>query len=242
MKVRAVILDLYGTLLEVGLPPADAEERWNAHFFRWLKRSAPLGRVGFIAASSREIATRHEQARARGIAYPEVNWEAVVTYLLPELRNLNTEERDSFLYDLVSAGHSIRLMPGAAPVLAHMQARGLLLGIASNAQAYTLRELNECLQQAGASLNLFTPDICFWSYQHGFSKPDPHVFRILTARLERKGVGADEILMVGDRLDNDILPARRHGWQTWFLGTTSPDQERGGSWGELGAALGLEQP
>jgi putative hydrolase of the HAD superfamily len=206
MKIRAVILDLYGTLLEVGLPAADSVDRWNAHFHQWLQRPPPLSRLEFVAASSRAIATLHEQARARGIAYPEVNWEAVVSSIVPELAKLTPEERDSFLYHLVSTGHSIRLMTGAVPLLKRMAGRGMLLGIASNAQAYTVRELNDCLSQAGESLELFTSDICFWSYQHGFSKPDPHVFQILTARLERKGVAAKEILMVGDRMDNDINP------------------------------------
>ena len=64
---------------------------------------------------------------------------------------------------------------------------------------------------------VFEPDLCFWSYRHGFSKPDPHVFRILTARLEARGLRPAEILMVGDRLDNDIEPARAHGWLTWRL-------------------------
>ena len=58
---------------------------------------------------------------------------------------------------------------------------------------------------------MFDPELRFWSFENGFSKPDPHVFRILTARLEARGISPSETLMVGDRFDNDIEPARAHG-------------------------------
>lgn len=45
----------------------------------------------------------------------------------------------------------------------------------------------------------------------GFSKPDERLF---TAALERSGCKACNAVMVGDRLDNDILPANRLGFQT----------------------------
>ena len=71
---------------------------------------------------------------------------------------------------------------------------------------------------------------------HGFSKPDPHVFRLLSARLQARGIAAGDTLMVGDRLDNDIAPARAQGWRTWQLGAASGG-ETGGDWAALGAFL-----
>jgi FMN phosphatase YigB (HAD superfamily) len=44
---------------------------------------------------------------------------------------------------------------------------------------------------------------------------------MLTARLEARGIAPGETVMVGDRLDNDVEPARAFGWQTWLL-TPSP--------------------
>jgi FMN phosphatase YigB (HAD superfamily) len=32
LKIRAVIFDIYGTLLQVGAPPADADVRWQKLF------------------------------------------------------------------------------------------------------------------------------------------------------------------------------------------------------------------
>ncbi|MEK7674360.1 MAG: HAD hydrolase-like protein [Verrucomicrobiota bacterium] len=37
---------------------------------------------------------------------------------------------------------------------------------------------------------------------------------ILTARMTARSIPPSQTLMVGDRLDNDIEPARAHGWQT----------------------------
>ena len=38
--------------------------------------------------------------------------------------------------------------------------------------------------------------------------------------------------MVGDRLDNDLEPARAQGWQTWHL-TNAPSGPGAGSWADL---------
>ncbi len=49
------------------------------------------------------------------------------------------------------------------------------------------------------------------SAEVGLSKPDP---AILALALERAGCGSDQAWMVGDRLDNDIRPAKKAGWRT----------------------------
>ena len=90
----------------------------------------------------------------------------------------------------------------------------LLLGIVSDAQPYTLRELDEGLRSAGLSLAIFEKHLCLWSFEAGLYKPDPHVFRTLVFRLARRGIRPDETLVVGDRIDNDIEPARAQGFQT----------------------------
>jgi FMN phosphatase YigB (HAD superfamily) len=38
--------------------------------------------------------------------------------------------------------------------------------------------------------------------------------------------------MVGDRLDNDIEPARAFGWQTWQL-MSAKQNEHAGNWQDL---------
>jgi HAD superfamily hydrolase (TIGR01549 family) len=49
------------------------------------------------------------------------------------------------------------------------------------------------------------------SEEVGYSKPDPRIYQHV---LREAGCGPEEAMMVGDRLDNDILPARKLGMMT----------------------------
>ena len=237
MKVRAVLFDIYGTLFRVGLPPADADAQWQRLFEETLGTPPPLNRLHFAAACSRVVARRHETARARGIPYPEILWPAVVLEVVPQLRRLPAAGFRRFIYQQMQIGRHIELHPGVAPVLRMLRVRNCLLGLVSNAQAYTREELDVHLGRVGLAPDCFRTDLCFFSFEHGFAKPDPHVFQWATIRLESLGIGPAETLMVGDRLDNDIEPARAFGWQTWHLHSQAGDGRTGGSWEQLRAWL-----
>ena len=235
MKPRAIIFDVYRTILEVGPAPADAEARWEALWRERLGGAARLTLGEFRAATEAAVAREHAAARAVGIAFPEVDWAEVVRTAAPEVAVLDAAGQAEFAFRHSALGHTVRAMAGAAPVLRRLRERGVALGIASNAQPYTWRELDEALAGTGAERGWFEPALCFWSFDHGYSKPDPHVFRGLTARLRARGIAPGETLMVGDRVDNDIAPARAQGWQTWRLG--EGDGASGGDWAQLAAAL-----
>lgn len=236
VRIRAVIFDVYGTLLQVGPPPADATQQWIDLFEQTFRSPPRLQRLEFSVACNRVIVRRHTSARERGIAFPEVQWPTVVAEVLPESARLDAPAREEFLYRLIQTGHTTRLASAAAATLRLLLQRHCRLGIASNAQAYTWRELRQALTGAGLDLAAFDPKLCFWSFDHGFSKPDPHAFRILSARLEAYGIGPAETLMVGDLLDNDIIPARAHGWRAWHL-RNEPAETMGGDWARLQAWL-----
>lgn len=236
VKIRAAIFDIYGTLLEVGPPPKSADALWQKLFADMLNAPPPLNRLEFSRRSSVSIARRHAEAKARGIRWPEVNWPSVVMEVIPSLAKLSARKQEDFILQQMQIGRSLRLAAHAAKCLTQLNDDGILLGIASNAQAYTLRELNNAFQGAGLNLSMFDREIRFWSFENGFSKPDPHAFRILTARLEARAISPAETLMVGDRPDNDIEPARAFGWQTWQL-TARPTREPSGNWSELRAWL-----
>ena len=235
MRIRAVIFDVYGTLLELGPAPPGAEEEWRRTWLQLLDCEPRLNQASFSAACEAFIRREHETARGRGIQFPEVDWPAIVLQAVPEVRALSPTQRQTFLLRLRRAGQTTHLSAETAEVLRALRATGCLLGIASNAQAYTLRELEAGLDVHGLGTDIFEPSLSFWSYQHGFSKPDPYVFQLLSARLRLLGVLPAEAVMVGDRSDNDIEPARRHEWQTWQI---YPAQHAGRDrWKEFLAAL-----
>lgn len=234
MKPRAVIVDIYQTLLDV-LPPPDCAGGWERLWERYFNAPPPLDMRAFARHCDRWITEEHNRARARGISCPEVYWPRIACLAAPDLARLDEAQLDQFLLAQAGLWHQTRLAPGAAETLAALSAAGVLLGIASNAQPYTAHELDECLAGAGLDFSLFHPRLCFWSFEHGFSKPDPHVFRLLAARLWAMNVPPEAALMVGDRLDNDIEPAREQGWQVWRLG--DPALGADGLWEDLRGRL-----
>lgn len=52
---------------------------------------------------------------------------------------------------------------------------------------------------------------CLCSFELGLEKPDPAIFH---QALDRAGCAASQAIIIGDRLDNDIRPARLLGWKT----------------------------
>ncbi len=113
--------------------------------------------------------------------------------------------------------------PGMVELLAALRATGFRLGIAAN-QPLTLPAKLERLGMA----DLF--DSTDGSAALGLHKPDPRLFLAVCARLD--ALPAD-CLMVGDRIDNDIVPARLLGMRTirFRCGRHAAQQPR--SWAEL---------
>ena len=52
---------------------------------------------------------------------------------------------------------------------------------------------------------------CLCSSELGLEKPDSAIFKLA---LERASCAASQAVFIGDRLDNDIRPARLLGWKT----------------------------
>ena len=57
-------------------------------------------------------------------------------------------------------------------------------------------------------------DLIVASAEEGVSKPDRHIFEIA---LERSSCKSDNAVMIGDRIDNDIVPAKQLGMKTIWV-------------------------
>jgi putative hydrolase of the HAD superfamily len=97
-----------------------------------------------------------------------------------------------------------QLRPEVDGLLRRLRGRGLRLGIVAN-QPETARERLAC---AGIG-ELF--DYQGLSALTGLRKPDPRAF---LAAAEAMGVSPSACIMVGDRIDNDIAPAKALGMAT----------------------------
>lgn len=238
MNIRAVIFDIYDTLLERAPRPKDAALRWEELWQRMLGSSAPVSLEEFAGQCDELVQQEHGLARALGVMYPEVLWSEIVAQARTELASLTTEQREEFVFQHTQLRHTARLMVGAAPVLKALKDDCLVLGLASNAQSYTRRELERELASARLTLDLFHPALLLFSFEMGFSKPDPYFFRVLSTRLRLMAIAPAETLFVGNRPENDLAPSRGQGWRTWQLTNSLSDPERGvGGWSELGQWL-----
>jgi HAD superfamily hydrolase (TIGR01509 family) len=108
------------------------------------------------------------------------------------------------------------LYPDALPCLDALRAAGYGIGVAANQPQAT----EAFLRAAGIELD-FVATSAGW----GAEKPAPEFFANV---IRAAGLPADEIAYVGDRLDNDVVPANRAGMVSVFL--------RRGPWGYLHAA------
>ena len=99
------------------------------------------------------------------------------------------------------AANRFELRPGIGAVLYQLRQRDLLLGLAANQPARTLADM-EALGLASLFAHREVSGI------HGFFKPDPRLF---LRACEDLRVEPSECIMVGDRIDNDIAPARMLG-------------------------------
>lgn len=94
--------------------------------------------------------------------------------------------------------------PDAAPVLEALKRRGFRLGVIANQAPGTRERLAKW-----DLLQYF--DVIVASAEAGVAKPDPAIFCMA---LEQASCRPENAIMVGDRLDNDIRPAKALGMTT----------------------------
>ena len=131
--------------------------------------------------------------------------------LADEIENWRREDptglRDSF--------DEADLYPDVRDSLAKLRAAGVKVVIAGNQPLHARKALE--------AMNLGADSILL-SVEMGVEKPAREFFEKVA---QAAGVDPEEILYVGDRLDNDVLPARVAGMRTVLL--------RRGPWGHLHA-------
>ncbi len=264
LPVKAVICAVYGTLLERGPAPDDAEEQWTLLWRANFQRTPRMSLADFNRAADRALQADATLASARGVDVPAPYWPAVAAPLLPELAGLAPDAAAEFLYTHAQLRRSVRLIAGADTVLRELSSRGVLLGLISNGHPHSPVELSLALHapfapvesfippaaahgvfhggEAARELGIFTPPLCFWSFSHGFGKPNLHVFQHVATRLRVRRIEPHEVLMVGENEAGDLEPAKKFGWRTWLLAAAADGRQNAGDWPRLAQTLGLAQP
>lgn len=202
--IRAVVFDLYGTLL---ISDAGGE--------RSGPEPDPEGMPGLGDRLGKTIALHHERRRDEGVAFPEVEirevWaEAMIAGGRPVP---SREELERIILEHECCVHPVWQMPGAIELLGVLRERGLVMGIISNAQFYTLPVMEGLF---GGSLDDlgFHPDLRVFSFEEGEGKPSLRLFETLREKAAALGIAASEIFYLGNDWKKDVLPARAVGFRT----------------------------
>jgi putative hydrolase of the HAD superfamily len=206
--LRAILFDVYGTLLRSSAGEMHPDPAMRALI---------------------------EQAHARSPhPFPEVDIREIHAAMHPALAPAEIE-RLAIVHE--QTVNPVTAMPGAVETLRELSSRGLLLGLVSNAQFYTVPVMEGCLGEPLENLGI-DPGLCILSYLERRAKPDVHLFEVARGRLLERGIQPAEVLYVGNDVRNDIDPAEAAGFRTTlFAGDESSLRLRGRSIEESGADL-----
>lgn len=184
-------------VFDVGETLVDESRMWG-EWADWLG----LTRLTFFAALGAVIAERRHHHEAFRLVRPGIDIAREREARRAQGKLTSIEKRD--------------LYPDAIPTLIRLRAEsGLLIGLAGNQPAAAEAEIR--------ALGL-TVDFVGSSARWGVEKPDPAFFERIVAE---SGLTPDQIAYVGDRLDNDVLPAMASGMLGVFV--------RRGPWGVIHA-------
>ena len=229
--VRAVLFDVYGTLLISGTGDIGvAAGQHGAFGLTGLLRSLGYGRNPEMAAAQipvlleRFITERHTELRAEGVDCPEVEIRDVWKKALAVLRNEGLiddpdhDPNDARFIEFLAIGYELEVnpvwsMPGFPEVVEALSNANLRLGIVSNAQFYTPPILESLAGKSLAEMG-FEEGLCAWSYRLSRAKPSPKVFSGPLERLSEDGIAPEEVLYVGNDMLNDVYAASEAGCRT----------------------------
>ena len=148
-----------------------------------------------ISVTCEEIRTILEEAAARQARSP-------ISRAIARLTN-SEELRGRLRAEAIWRRDLEKPYPEAARVLAALSER-YRIGIIANQPPGTVARL----EMWGFSKFV---SLCLPSAELGLSKPDLRMFELA---MKRSGCEPEHAVMVGDRIDNDITPAKSLGWKT----------------------------
>jgi FMN phosphatase YigB (HAD superfamily)/glycosyltransferase involved in cell wall biosynthesis len=201
LRHRAVIFDIYGTLLHAVAGGVKPDFTVDAKLIEVLRAHGHAAPESPSSALHARVLAHHARA---GVAFPEVD----LRVLWREVLNLNERvDTHALVRACEEVWHPAKPMPGAGEFVRQLAACGIPLGLLSNAQCNTLAAL-------GDLADLFATDLSVFSYQEGLAKPSPELFEKLRDRLLARGIKAGETLFVGNDPCQDVIPAAAAGYRT----------------------------
>lgn len=126
---------------------------------------------------------------------------------------LQRVELFAFLYAVRT--HRTWPQPNLRQTIVGLAEKKIPMGVISNSQFYTPLIVNHFLDCpvtfSSAAIPYFDQFLTFYSFQHGYVKPDDYFFVEAKSYLEDLGIDAKDAIYVGNDYRNDIDTANRNG-------------------------------
>jgi FMN phosphatase YigB (HAD superfamily) len=242
-EVRVVAWSVYGTLLNISggelvfeHPQAFvmdiALDKTVQEFKMW---GSMTRKPGQPAEYLRQLYARglseQRMAPSPGEKYPEIVaeriWEGIIKKLLQKdyqfdagfFGSLNEYSR-KVAYFFHASLQGTACYPGTAAALTLVRDRGLRQGLLADGQCFSVVQLQRGLAQQDGQSNLdnwFDPDLRVLSCDWGSKKPSERLYRQFLEGLKKEGITPEQVLHIGTRMDQDVIPARKLGMRTGLL-------------------------
>jgi FMN phosphatase YigB (HAD superfamily) len=238
--IRALLWNVYGTLLTIPLgglvfehPQAfimgNALDKTIQEFKMWSSMTRKPGQP----SDAMRIIYDQVLMEHRGISgpggekHPEVLaervWEAILKKLMQKdykfdatfLGSLNEYSR-KIAYFFHASLQGTACYTGAADALRCVRAAGLEQGLLADAQCFTSVQLQRGLAAQGTDRleDLLSDGLVILSCEVRGRKPSDRLYRQAQTALREKGIEPEEVLHVGSRIAQDVIPARKLGMRT----------------------------
>lgn len=200
-RIRAVVFDCYGTLVDILTD--EGKDEIFAHLSLYLRYYG--AKINTATLKSLFQAEKEHYLNTREERYPEFDMAAVFQTIL-QMQDLNNPflvESCCKLFRLVSR-ERFQLYPDSLTALKELKSRGFQLAMLSNAQKVFFYEEIDML-----GLRQFFSYFVVSSYW-GFRKPDPRIFSLACSLCN---VSPEEAVYVGDDADVDVKGAREDRYE-----------------------------
>jgi FMN phosphatase YigB (HAD superfamily) len=238
--VRAVTWNVYGTLLRIlggelyfehpqVFVMEVALDKTLQEFKMWGSMTRKPGQPAeYLRHIYSQVLLEQRAATTTGEKHPEVSseqvWENIIKKLLQKDYRWDTgffgalnEFSRKVAYFFHASLQGTACYPGAAAALLRCRRRSMIQGILADGQCFTALQLQRGLQAQDprADLDELIPDKeRLLSHELRARKPSERLFRQSLAQLAKKGISPEQVLHVGSRIQQDLVPARRLGMKT----------------------------
>jgi hypothetical protein len=239
-EVRAVTWNVYGTLLAISTGNLLFEhpqkfvmdialDKTVQEFKMWSSMSRKPGQpADYLREIYGRVMDEQKLAPSPGGKYPEMIaervWQSIVKKLLQKDYKFDTgfygslnEYSRKIAYFFHASLQGTACYAGAAEAVAHVQSHGLAQGLIADAQCFTLVQLRRGLTQDGGTAGvdmLFDRPLRALSNEQGARKPSDRLFKHFLAAASARGLEPHQVLHVGSRISQDMVPAKKLGMRT----------------------------